>query len=245
MDTPLVTMVLRSGWVARVILMILAVMSVMAWAIIFNRFFYYRALAKGNQKFKKVYANITKLADIEKPDDGRFGKSTWFQLAKAAAVEQRRVLEDARSHTGVKDWSFFLESQFAIASERIDTCFSVLGTRLDDGIILLAIASSASPFFGLFGTVWGIMDSFFEIGRQGSASLPVVAPGIAEALIVTAIGLAAAIPAVIFYNYFSHRAERIEREMDEFRIQVFARCKREIIALLYSDTKQPVKRAEA
>ncbi|MDD5676089.1 MAG: MotA/TolQ/ExbB proton channel family protein [Chitinivibrionales bacterium] len=244
MDTPLVAMILRSGWVARVILIILACMSVMAWAVIFNRLFYYGALTKGNKKFKKLYDTMTRLSDVEKIDK-TLERSSFYQLAKAATAEHRRVLEDARSHTGVKDWSFFLESQFAITAERIDTCFSVLATKLDYGIILLAIAASASPFFGLFGTVWGIMDSFFEIGRQGSASLPVVAPGIAEALIVTAIGLAAAIPAVIFYNYFSHRAELIERGMDEFRIQLFARLKREIIALLYSDNKTAGKQADA
>ena len=78
------------------------------------------------------------------------------------------------------------------------------------------------------------MDSFFEIGNQGSASLPVVAPGIAEALVVTAIGLAVAIPAVLFYNYFAHRIDRIENEMDEFKNLMFTHLKRDIFNTLYS-----------
>jgi biopolymer transport protein TolQ len=105
---------------------------------------------------------------------------------------------------------------------------------LDRGIVILAIASSVAPFLGLLGTVWGIMDSFFEIGNQGSASLPVVAPGIAEALVVTAIGLAVAIPAVLFYNYFVHRVDRLENEMDDFKNMLFSHLKRDIFNTLYS-----------
>jgi biopolymer transport protein TolQ len=99
--------------------------------------------------------------------------------------------------------------------------------------------SSIAPFMGLLGTVWGIMNSFYEIGNQGSASLPVVAPGIAEALITTVVGLAVAIPALFFYNYFNHRAERIENEMDEFKDVLLVRVKREIFNLLY--TERPSK----
>jgi biopolymer transport protein TolQ len=94
-----------------------------------------------------------------------------------------------------------------------------------------------APFLGLLGTVWGIMNSFYQIGNQGSASLPVVAPGIAEALIVTMIGLAVAIPAVLFYNYFVHRVELIENEMDEFKNLLLAHLKRDIFNLLYGKNK--------
>ena len=88
--------------------------------------------------------------------------------------------------------------------------------RLERGVNFLATTGSAAPFIGLFGTVWGIMESFRRIGAMKSASLAVVAPGIAEALIATAAGLAAAIPAVIFYNYFLGRINAISTEMDNF-----------------------------
>jgi len=88
--------------------------------------------------------------------------------------------------------------------------------RLERGVHFLATTGSSAPFIGLFGTVWGIMESFRQIGVMKSASLAVVAPGIAEALIATAAGLAAAIPAVIFYNYFLGRINTIAAEMDNF-----------------------------
>jgi biopolymer transport protein TolQ len=89
-------------------------------------------------------------------------------------------------------------------------------TKLESALGFLATTGSASPFIGLFGTVWGIMDTFKSIGARGSATLAVVAPGISEALIATAAGLAAAIPAVIFYNYYLNRIKLLGQEMDNF-----------------------------
>ncbi|MEW6114709.1 MAG: MotA/TolQ/ExbB proton channel family protein, partial [Thermodesulfobacteriota bacterium] len=93
-------------------------------------------------------------------------------------------------------------------------------TRLERGVNFLATTGSSAPFIGLFGTVWGIMESFRSIGVAKSASLAVVAPGIAEALIATAAGLAAAIPAVIFYNYFLSRINTMATEMDNFSAEL-------------------------
>jgi biopolymer transport protein TolQ len=89
-------------------------------------------------------------------------------------------------------------------------------TKLERTLGFLATTGSASPFIGLFGTVWGIMNTFRDIGTRGSANLAVVAPGISEALIATAAGLAAAIPAVIFYNYYLSRVRTMTQEMDSF-----------------------------
>jgi biopolymer transport protein TolQ len=89
-------------------------------------------------------------------------------------------------------------------------------TKLESALGFLATTGNASPFIGLFGTVWGIMDTFKGIGARGSATLAVVAPGISEALIATAAGLAAAIPAVIFYNYYLNRIKAMTMEMDSF-----------------------------
>ena len=93
---------------------------------------------------------------------------------------------------------------------------STESTRIESTLGFLATTGSASPFIGLFGTVWGIMHAFRGIGARGSASLAVVAPGISEALIATAAGLAAAIPAVIFYNYYQNRLKRMTMEMENF-----------------------------
>jgi len=122
-----------------------------------------------------------------------------------------------------------------MASDHIQTSSAALSGRFDRGLILLAITSSVAPFLGLLGTVWGIMNSFYQIGSQGSASLPVVAPGIAEALITTIVGLFVAIPSLFFYNMFMHTANRVEDEMESFGEQILLRLKREIFALLFRD----------
>ena len=234
MNIPIIDMILRSGWVARSILVLLGIFSIITWAVIFNRLYYLRKTAKRNRLFFKKYAGMKAITDIETAD-AQLLKSPMGQLGIKGASEYRRILEDSSSHGGIHDWSFFLQNQFAITLERIDTLFSELSRKLDTGLILLAISSSVCPFLGLLGTVWGIMDSFYEIGNQGSASLPVVAPGIAEALVVTLVGLAVAIPAVLFYNYFVHRVDRVEDEMSEYKSLMFSHLKRDILSVLYRD----------
>jgi len=154
------------------------------------------------------------------------------RLGSSGVSEFNRIMADMR-RLGGRDPSFMLQSQFSMAEERLESVCTGIVSTLDRGVFLLAIVSSISPFLGLLGTVWGIMNSFFEIGNQGSASLPVVAPGIAEALIATLAGLAVAIPALFFYNYFNHRAERIETDVDEFKTMLLARIKREALLDLY------------
>jgi len=122
-----------------------------------------------------------------------------------------------------------------MASEHLESAFMGLVSSFDKGVFFLAMMSSIAPFLGLLGTVWGIMNAFFDIGNQGSASLPVVAPGIAEALITTIMGLLVAIPALYFYNYFNHKIEHIENDMEEFKEILFVRLKREIFGKFYSE----------
>lgn len=234
MDFPLVELLQRSGWVARIVVILLALFSFVSWAIIFNRFYVMGGINKANKKFRRKYSVLGKISDIEDVEDAAL-KSPMGQLGKAGSQEYKRILEDAQSHGGVKDWSFFLQSQFSMSAERIEGVFIGLNAPFTSGLIFLAMTSSVAPFLGLFGTVWGIMTAFLDIGNQGSASLPVVAPGIAEALITTAISLAVAIPALFFYNYFNHQAEKIEDEMYEFKELLLARLKREIITLLYAE----------
>lgn len=233
MNIPVLDMVLRSGWVGRGIIFFLLLCSFATWGIIFNRLFVLAKIAADNSRFRKKYSTLVKLSDIEKLDKKEI-QSPMAQMGRVTASEYRRILEDAQSHTGVKDWSFFLQNQFSMAADSLESAFYALVAPFDHGVFLLAMISSIAPFLGLLGTVWGIMNSFYEIGNQGSASLPVVAPGIAEALITTIVGLSVAIPALFFYNYFNHRTERIETEMDEFRDHLQVRLKRELFNLLYS-----------
>jgi biopolymer transport protein TolQ len=233
MDIPVVNMIVRAGIVAKIVLFVLLIFSIVSWAVVIGRFRYLGWARKMHNRFRERFTGIAKLTDIEAFDPAIIG-SPLGQVGKAGSVEYKRILNDAQTHTGVKDWSFFLESQFQMAKEKLEAEFGVGSRKLDRSVFVLALISSCAPFVGLLGTVWGIMDSFFEIGQQGSASLPVVAPGIAEALIATAIALAVAIPAVFFYNYFNHQVERIEDDMDDQKDGVLLKMKRDILSLLYS-----------
>ncbi len=232
MDIPVIAMVLRSGGVARVVLLILGLFSVISWAIIFNRALLFRSVGSLHRRFRRVMEDTVQLSQLGSMDK-RLQGSPMGRLGIVGVSEYQRILDDAREHRAMRDWSFFLSSQFEIAGERMDSIVAGGLARLDRGLVFLAMISSASPFLGLFGTVWGVMNSFFQIGSQGSASLPVVAPGIAEALITTVIGLAVAIPAVIFYNIFMHRVERAEDELAEAREMVMVRLKREVMKQFY------------
>ena len=237
MDIPVVDMILRAGWVARIINMVLLFFSFVSWAIIFNRLIVLGNIGRANSAFKCKYQNVSSIADIGKIDQ-KLIDAPLGQLGKNGSVEYKRIIEDARSYSGMKDWSFFLQNQFAMVSEHLESAFLGLVSSFDKGVFFLAMMSSIAPFLGLLGTVWGIMNAFFAIGNQGSASLPVVAPGIAEALITTIMGLAVAIPALYFYNYFNHKIERIENEMEEFKDIMFVRLKREVFGLFYNESQQ-------
>lgn len=234
MNIPVVLMIVRSGWVARIIIMLLALFSLLTWAIIFNRYFYLNRIKSLNAQFRKFFDNLKSFNQMEKADK-KLMDSPLGKLGKIGMTEYNRIIADAKTHTKVQDWSFYLQNQFTMASERVSGAASSISSKLDRGVFLLAIVGSIAPFLGLLGTVWGIMNSFYEIGNQGSASLPVVAPGIAEALITTIVGLAVAIPSVFFYNIFIHRTERIEDDMDEFNDNLLLLLKRELFNLLYSD----------
>lgn len=234
MDIPVIAMIERSGWIARVILLLLAIFSVLTWSIIFGRLKYFSQVKKLNRRFREKFDSSTALTELENLDK-RLEQCPMGIMGKTSLSEYRRILSDARADTGVRDWSFYLQNQFQMASERIESVSSSAGAHLGRGLVLLAIISSIAPFMGLLGTVWGIMNSFYEIGNQGSASLPVVAPGIAEALITTIVGLGVAIPSLFFYNILSHGAGRVEDELDEFSGHLLLRLKREIFGLLFRD----------
>ena len=110
----------------------------------------------------------------------------------------------------------------------MDSAISQEAETLAERLNFLATVGSVAPFVGLFGTVWGIMNSFFQIGQQQNSSLAVVAPGISEALFATAIGLFAAIPAVIAYNRFSHSVDRLEARLQRFADRFHAGLSREL-----------------
>lgn len=209
----LLNMILDAGLMVKFVLLLLFIFSVVSWAIIFLKYRYYRKIKKDNELFNADYSRSTKLSDVL-PAAKKYSFSTTaevFRVGYAELTKMNKPLND--SAQGSDEIS--LSSLDNLERSMNKACNTEM-TKLESALGFLATTGSASPFIGLFGTVWGIMDTFKGIGARGSATLAIVAPGISEALIATAAGLAAAIPAVIFYNYFLTQSKNMVQEMDNF-----------------------------
>lgn len=191
------------------VLLLLAFASVTCWAIIFTKLAQIRTTARQDRAFLELFWQGKNLDDVYDRID-RFPKSPIATVFAAGHKELSRVRSGDSSFGGVPGLG--IENvQRALARASAEQ----MGL-LEKYVSWLATTASAAPFVGLFGTVWGIMDSFHKIGLTGSASLAVVAPGISEALIATAVGLAAAIPAVVAYNHFVAKIRYASVEIDNF-----------------------------
>ncbi|MDR2732114.1 MAG: MotA/TolQ/ExbB proton channel family protein, partial [Fibromonadaceae bacterium] len=183
------------------VLLTLAAFSLFAWGIIITKYLSLKSKQNANMDFYKIFERIKHFADVEK----FYGKTPECPLKNitGAVIEEAKNLSPFVSVETLQPRSEMLEDTM---QREVEAC------RLDEDskLSFLAMTSNISPFFGLFGTVWGIMQSFYEIGNHGSADLSVVAPGIAVALITTVAGLITAIPASITYNYFVSRNNRQE-----------------------------------
>ena len=211
-SSSLLGMVLNAGLMVKFVLLILLIFSVVSWAIIFLKYKYYRNIKKENEEFSNEYLKSSKLSDIL-PAAKKYKYSTTAEVFRAGYAELTSVNKLVTKAPAGDEIS--LSSVDNINRSLNKACNTEM-TKLESTLGFLATTGSSSPFIGLFGTVWGIMDTFKGIGARGSATLAVVAPGISEALIATAAGLAAAIPAVIFYNYFLNQSKDMVHEMDNF-----------------------------
>ncbi len=193
-----------AGPVAKVVLAILFIFSIMSWTIILVKLKQFSRTEKEGERFIKAVKendSFRKLINVyrESPDN------PFYKLILSSYKEiASRQKDNPRLE---KETVPLIENALRIT-------ISEESERLSRRLSFLATTANAAPFIGLFGTVWGIMDSFREIGIRGTTSLAVVAPGISEALIATAIGLATAIPAVLAYNYFNGRLRRILSRME-------------------------------
>lgn len=205
-------MILDAGLMVKFVLLILLVLSVISWTIIFLKFRYYRKIKKENEAFDSDYQRSSKLSDVL-PASKKYAFSTTAEVFRVGYSELTKMNKVSRDATRGEDISL---SSLDNVERALNRASNTEMTKLESALGFLATTGSASPFIGLFGTVWGIMETFQSIGARGSATLAVVAPGISEALIATAAGLAAAIPAVIFYNYFLNKSKTMVQEMDNF-----------------------------
>lgn len=222
----LLNMILDAGVVVQLVLLLLFIFSVVSWAIIFLKYRYYRKIKKENEAFDADYSRSSKLSDVL-PAAKKYSFSTTAEVFRVGYAELTKINKMSNESTHGSD-EINLSSMDNLERSMNKACNTEM-TKLESALGFLATTGSASPFIGLFGTVWGIMDTFKGIGARGSATLAVVAPGISEALIATAAGLAAAIPAVIFYNYFLNQSKNMVQEMENFSSEFLNIVERHIV----------------
>ncbi|OGP90645.1 MAG: protein TolQ [Deltaproteobacteria bacterium RBG_19FT_COMBO_43_11] len=208
-------MILDAGLMVKFVLLLLLVFSVVSWAIIFLKLKYYRNIKKENDAFSSDYMRSNKLSDINLAAK-KYKVSTNAEVFRAGYEELSKIKNPVKESEYAGAGDEISLSSLDNVERSLNNASSNEMTKLERSLGFLATTGSSSPFIGLFGTVWGIMDTFQGIGARGSATLAVVAPGISEALVATAAGLAAAIPAVIFYNHFLSKSKTIVQEMDNF-----------------------------
>lgn len=211
-NTNAIDAIAQASPIVQLTLLILVGLSVASWAIGWTKFKNFKRLHTANElflaKFWKVNSLDSLYEDIDQYKDSSLGR-----IFKAAYIEMKKLAESPLTkNEGAKPVMSGLDNLERVLRKASENELAVMERRLT----LLATTGSTGPFIGLFGTVWGIMGSFQKIGTTGSASLAVVAPGISEALIATAIGLAAAIPAVVLYNHFIAQIRREEIELNNF-----------------------------
>jgi biopolymer transport protein TolQ len=210
-------MAFSTGPVVGGVLLALVFGSIVSWAIILYKYRVIRRASKESRDFIQLFWKSKSFHDVLATSRD-LTNSPMAELFRAGYREWKRVrtrfAEPAVRSEGDDVSTEVGRIESVQRTLRLTTEAEV--TRLERMLVFLATVASAAPFVGLFGTVWGIMDSFREIGVMGSANLAVVAPGISEALIATATGLAAAIPAVVAYNYFNNAIKVMGTEMDAF-----------------------------
>lgn len=206
--------ILQASPIVQLTLLVLIGLSVFCWAIGFTKWRQLKNLRQANDIFTSRFWKTDSLDSIYEEVD-TFRDSSLARVFKAAYVEMKKIAEsnlNKSNENAAKPQLSGIDNLERILRKSTDNELALMESRLT----VLATTGSTGPFIGLFGTVWGIMTSFHKIGQTGSASLAVVAPGISEALVATAIGLAAAIPAVMLYNNFVSRIRREEMELNNF-----------------------------
>lgn len=201
---------LRATLIVKIVMLMLLVASFWSWAIIIQKLITYRSARAEAEAFDRAFWS-------GEPLDGLFAQIGPEPDGQSQRVFAAGMIEWQRSHR--QDGALIAGAQSRI-DRSMDVAINKEAESLQKGLSILATIGSTGPFIGLFGTVWGIMNAFVEIAEQQNTNLAVVAPGIAEALLATGLGLLAAIPAVIFYNKLSADSDRIvagyEAFADEF-----------------------------
>jgi len=201
----------------KIVLLVLLFFSVFSWAIIFFKRKTIRAASLQSKKFMKFFRESDDLTEVGKSAK-KFSSSPLAVIFQSGYKELAYLGKSAGQNPGSEKIESINRALLKASNKEI--------SRLERMLSFLATTGSVTPFIGLFGTVWGIMDAFMRIGIVRSASLDTVAPGIAEALVATAAGLFAAVPAVIAYNYFLNRIKDLITEMEDFSLEFLSIAER-------------------
>ncbi|MEM7586039.1 MAG: MotA/TolQ/ExbB proton channel family protein [Acidobacteriota bacterium] len=215
-----VEMFFEAGPMAWAVFGILAFMSIVSWAIMISKILQYRKADAEGEEFLDIFRRSKRFSEVNAAA-GRLTGTPMVGLFQAGYAEidaQVKAAQEAAQKSNAPVSSFRVKSLEGV-ERSLRRAIAVEQVVLNRGTAFLATTASASPFIGLFGTVWGIMVAFNEIGATGSTSITAVAPGIAEALINTAAGLVAAIPALVGFNYFAARLRDLRSQMQDFVLE--------------------------
>lgn len=225
----LVHAILTSAWAGRVIVLILFILSVISLAIFIKKTLEFKKIERENKALLHSFHSCNSLEEfhnIKAKFRGPFlsvFESAYNEIRKGESVtrpEDKNAVSRQDTTSSKRVYKF----SASIGQAKVNAIHS-----LDSQLVLLATIVVISPLLGLLGTVWGILDAFLDIRTYGSAHINIVAPGMAEALITTVVGLCVAIPAVVFYNYLTNRAGQLADELDAFTNEIVEQMKAEIL----------------
>ena len=220
-------MIAASGKIAQGILLLLLWFSVISWAVIVYKWKVYKKAKSQSQKFLNLFRQKRSFSD----SFSSLAVMSGTPLSRILATGYKTVQEMVRENPVYVKQS---NPKISLSTEAIEEVRSAVQRtsneeleKLERYLVFLATCGNVAPFLGLLGTIWGVMDSFHSIGVKGSASLAVVAPGIATALVATIVGLAVAIPAVIGFNYFNNKLRGFSVLFDNFSSELLSQIKKE------------------
>ena len=221
-DFSIFSLFLQADIVVKVVILILLLSSIWSWTIIFYKYTNLKSILMETEDFEEKFYSSETLSKLSK----RIGGQPTHPME---AVFFAAMVYFDRIKTGFSNKNFDFKKSFCEnVKKEMEIVINKELTGLENGLNFLASVGSTAPFIGLFGTVWGIMNSFTAIGISQNTSLAVVAPGIAEALFATALGLVAAIPAVLFFNKFNNMLEILNNKLDVFSDEILVIISKEI-----------------
>ena len=233
----LIHMISNAGLVVQLVLLLLLFFSITSWAIILIKYRYIRRAFIQSAEFTEFFWKSRDLSNAFAKAKQLHG-SPLARIFRIGYVELKKTSQSGESANSGKSQPSAENFSFSTKFAGIDNVKRALRratntemTRMTQMVPFLATTGNTAPFIGLFGTVWGIIHSFSGIGQRGSASLAVVAPGISEALVATAAGLAAAIPAVIAFNFFMNKIRIVETELQSFSADFLNIIERDILRI--------------